>query len=133
MSKKSLSWFIAALLLLIPVAPTTSAQPQKEKAVLSIEQAKLQVAKLGLGEKARATIIMKDGSKTKGYVYRAGEDDFIIRDRKTDAPTTIRYADVARVKPDRGHSTAKHLGLGIGIGVGAFLGILLIVFAHLNE
>ncbi len=41
---------------------------------------------------------MKDGSKTKGYVYRAGEDDFIIRDRKTDAPTTIRYADVAKVK-----------------------------------
>src|SRR5437773_11273845 len=51
--------------LLIPVAPTASAQPQKEKAVLSIEQAKLQVAKLGLGEKARATITMKDGSKTK--------------------------------------------------------------------
>jgi len=98
MSKKSLSWFIAALLLLIPVALTASAQPQKEKAVLSIEQAKLQVAKLGLGEKARATITMKDGSKTKGYVYRAGEDDFIIRDRKTDAPTTIRYADVAKVK-----------------------------------
>jgi len=119
--------------LLIPVAPTASAQPQKEKAVLSIEQAKLQVAKLGLGEKARATITLKDGSKTKGYIYRAGEDDFIIRDRKTDAPTTIRYVDVAKVKPDRGHSTAKHLGLGIGIGVGAFLGILLIVFAHLND
>jgi hypothetical protein len=133
MWKKYLSWFIAALLLLIPVAPTASAQPQKEKAVSSIEQTKLKVAKLGLGEKARATITMKDGSKTKGYVYRAGEDDFIIRDRKTDAPTTIRYADVAKVKPDRGHSTAKNLGLGIGIGVGAFLGILLIVFAHLND
>ena len=133
MSKKSLSWFIAALLLLIPVAPTASAQPQKEKAVLSIEQAKLQVAKLGLGEKARATITMKDGSKTKGYVYRPGEDDFIIRDRKTDAPTTIRYVVVAKVRPDRGHSTARHLGLGIGIGVGEFLGILLIAFAHLND
>ena len=36
MWKKYLSWLIATLLLVIPVAPTANAQPQKEKAVPSI-------------------------------------------------------------------------------------------------
>jgi len=79
------------------------------------------------------TITTKDGAKVKGYVYSAGDDDFVMRDRQTDTPTTVRYADVAKVHRDGGHSTAKHLGLGIGIGVGAFLGVLLIVFASLND
>src|SRR5437016_4594624 len=65
MWKKYLSWLITTLLLVIPVAPTANAQPQKEKAVPSIEQTKLQVAKLGLGEKARATVTMKTARKQR--------------------------------------------------------------------
>jgi hypothetical protein len=41
----------------------------------------------------------------------------VIRDKKTDAPTTIRYADV--VKVDRhagGHSIARNILIGVGIG-----------------
>jgi len=133
MLRKYLTWLLVGLLLLIPAVQPAAGKPQKHENVPSIDQIKVQVAKLGIGEKARATITMKDGAKTKGYVYRAGDDDFVIRDRKSDAPTTIRYADVANVKPDRGHSTAKHLALGIGIGVGAFLAILLAVFAHLED
>ena len=133
MRKTYLPSLLAGLLVLIPAGRTLNANPQKPETTPGIDQIKVQVAKLGVGEKARGTITMKDGSKVKGYVYRAGDDDFVIRDRKTDAPTTIRYADVAQVKPDRGHSTAKHLGLGIGIGVGALLGILLLIFANLND
>ena len=133
MRKTCLPSLLAGLLVLISAGRTLNANPQKQETTPAIDQIKGQVAKLGVGEKARGTITMKDGTKVKGYVYRAGDDDFVIRDRKTDAPTTIRYADVAKVKPDRGHSTAKHLGLGIGIGVGAFLGILLLIFANLND
>ncbi len=96
------------------------------------EQIKIQVAKLGVGEKAKATITLKDGKKTKGYISRAGEEDFVLRDRKTDTPTTIRYADVAKIEGNRGHSTAKHVGIGVGIGVGAFLTALLIILTHLD-
>jgi hypothetical protein len=99
----------------------------------SSEQVKVQIAKLGLGEKARATITLRNGSKVKGYVAKADENDFVIRDRKTDAPTTIQYADVAKVEKNKGHSTARNLGLGIGIGVGAFLAVIAIVFASLND
>ena len=133
MRKTCLPSLLAGLLVLIPAGRIAGASPQKQENTPAIDQIKLQVAKLGVGEKARGTITMKDGTKVKGYVYQARDDDFVIRDRKTDAPTTIRYADVAKVKPDRGHSTAKHLGLGIGIGVGAFLRILLLIFAHLQD
>jgi hypothetical protein len=130
---RNISWLLLVVILLGPVARTFSAGQKTNSQPATIEQIKIQVAKLGVGDKARATITLKDGIKTRGYVYRAGEEDFIIRDRKTDAPTTIRYSEVAQVKPDKGHSTAKHLGLGIGIGVGAFLGILLIAFSRLND
>ena len=130
---KTISWILSVLLLLAPVTQTLAVGQNTVRQATTIERMKNRVAKLGVGSKARATITLNDGAKVKGYVYSAGDEDFVIRDRKTDAPTTIRYVDVAKVKPDRGHSTARHLGLGIGIGVGAFLGILLIVFAHLND
>ena len=127
---RNVSWLLIVVILLTPVARTFGAG-QNQPA--TIEQIKIQIARLGVGEKARATITLKNGTKTKGYLYSAGDDDFVIRDRKTDKPTTISYADVARVQPDKGHSKAKHLALGIGIGVGAFLGILLIAFSRLND
>lgn len=133
MLKKYLSFLIAGLLLLGPLSRLTQAAPQNEKQPVTSEEVKTKIAKIGLGEKARATITLKDGTKTKGYVARADQDEFVIRDRKTDNPTTIRYADVAKVEKNKGHSTAKHVGLGVGIGVGAFLGILLIIFSRLED
>ena len=127
MLRKYSSCLLAVLFLILP-ANRVAAQTQQ----MTADQAKIEVAKLGLGEKARATITLKNGTKSKGYVARADENDFVIRDRKTDTPTTISYADVAKVQKDRGHSTARNLGLGIGIGAGAFLAILLITIAHLD-
>ncbi len=75
---------------------------------------------------------MKDGTKTKGYVSRAGDDDFVMRDRKTDAATTIRYADVLKAESNRGHSTARNIAIGVGISVGAFLAAIAIIITHLD-
>jgi hypothetical protein len=130
--KKTLSCLLS-LLLLLAVCQIAGAQQPTGNQTNSLEQIKISVAKLGVGEKARGTVTLNSGAKIKGYVSQAGDEDFVIRDRKTNAPTTIRYADVAKIQADRGHSKAKHLGLGIGIGVGAFLGILLIVFSRLND
>jgi len=92
---------------------TVSAQ---NKQPLTIEQIKIQVAKVGTGDKARATITTRDGAKIRGYVSRVGDDDFVMRDRKTDAPTTIRYADVAKIERSHGHSIARNILIGVGIG-----------------
>jgi hypothetical protein len=130
---RTLSWLLSGLLLLVPVAQTAQGSPQTNKQGPTIEEIKSKVVRLGVGTKAKATIKLKDGTKTKGYIYKAGEDDFVIRDRKTDAPTTIRYGDVANVERDGGHSTAKHVTLGVAAGVGAFVAILLIIFSQLND
>jgi hypothetical protein len=128
MVRKSRFWLVLFVFFLaVGAAMAVSAQ------TTSNDQVKIQIAKLGLGEKARATITLKNGSKVKGYIAKADENDFVVRDRKTDTPTTIQYADVAKVEKNKGHSTARNLGLGIGIGVGAFLAVIAITFAHLND
>jgi hypothetical protein len=119
------------LVLLCAFAQPLAAQ-QGDRQAMTQEQVKIKIAKLGVGDKAKATVKLKDGAKTKGYIAQAGDNDFVIRDRKTNAPTTIRYADVARVEANRGHSTARNIGIGVGIGVGAFIAIILITLAHLD-
>jgi hypothetical protein len=126
---KIVSWLVAGLLLLAP-ALQANARTQNNNQTSSIDQVKIQVAKLGIGDKARATITTKAGLKVKGYVFSAGDDDFVIRDRKTDAPTTIRYTDVARIERNQGHSMARNVLIGVGIGAGALLGAILIVIAR---
>lgn len=110
--------------------PTEHRQVDRQPALE--EKVKIKIAKLGLGAKAKATIRLKDGSKVKGYIAQAGEDNFVIRDRKTDAPTTIRYADVVKVEENKGHSTARNIAIGVGIGAGALLLAILISIAHLD-
>ena len=120
----------AAVELAAATKPKGNRQTDPQAALL--EKVKIKIAKLGVGAKAKATIRLKDGSKTKGYIAQAGEDNFVIRDRKTDAPTTVRYADVAKVEENRGHSTARNIAIGVGIGVGALLLAIAISIAHLD-
>jgi hypothetical protein len=126
---RTVSWLLSALLLL---APTTQTFAARKAETTPIEKIKLQVAKLGVGERARATITTKDGAKTKGYVYRAGDDDFEMRDRKTNAPTTIRYVDVAKVDDSRGHSVARNVLIIAGIGTAIVLASVYFAIAR-NE
>ena len=113
---RTVSWLLSALLLLAPATQTFAAGQKADIQTIPIEKIKIQVAKLGVGERARATITTKDEGKIKGYVYRAGDNDFEMRDRKTNAPTTIRYVDVAKVDDSRGHSVARDVLIIAGIG-----------------
>ena len=124
-----LSCLLVSSLLVIGISKPITAQQSNGAPV---DKVKAKVAKLGVGEKAKATVILKDGTKKKGYIGQAGSDDFVVRDRKTDSPTTIRYSDVAKVESNKGHSTARNLAIGIGIGAGAFLAILAIAIASLD-
>jgi hypothetical protein len=116
----------------LAAATKPAATRQGDPQAALVEKIKIKIAKLGVGAKAKATIRLKDGSKTKGYIAQAGEDNFVVRDRKTDAPTTIRYADVAKVEENQGHSTARNIAIGVGIGVGALLLAIAISIAHLD-
>jgi hypothetical protein len=129
--KTYLTCLLASVLLLAIISLPVSGQ-QDDAQATTVEKVKIKIAKLGVGEKAKATVILKDGTKTKGYIAQAGNDDFVLRDRKTDTPTTIRYTEVAKVESNRGHSTARNIAIGVGIGVGAFLAIIAITLAHLD-
>ena len=124
-----MSCLLVSSLLVISISKPLMAQQSNGA---SVDKVKAKVAKLGVGEKAKATVILKDGTKKKGYIGQAGNDDFVLRDRKTDSPTTVRYSDVAKVESNKGHSTARNLAIGIGIGAGAFLAILAIAIASLD-
>jgi len=127
MLKILLSGIVSGLLLLGPAAQLTVAKQKRDKEAITVESVKAQVAKLGLGEKAKTIITLKNGTRTKGYIARTGEEDFVIRDRQTDSPTTIRYADVANVDETNGHSNAKAAGISAAVGVGVFAGLILIL------
>lgn len=113
---KRLVYLLSLLLICTPAMRAFAAGQNSDQATSKIEKAKKNVAKLGVGSKAKATITLNDGSKVKGYVYSAGEEDFVIRDRKTDTPTTVRYAEVKSINDERGHRNAKLAALFVGIG-----------------
>jgi len=129
MLKTYLSILFGALLCLSAVSQPVAAQQDKQP---MNELIKIKIAKLGVGEKAKAAITVKDGTKINGYISRVGDDDFVVRDRKTDVATTIRYADVLKAESKRGHSTARNIAIGVGIGVGAFLAAIAIILTHLD-
>ena len=110
--------FSCLLTLLLILAPLTQVAAQTQT---NLEKSKKNVGRLGVGSKAKATITLNDGSKVKGYVYSAGDEDFVIRNRDTDAPTTIRYADVKNVDDNRGHRNAMLAVLFVGIGAAVTL------------
>jgi hypothetical protein len=132
MLKKYLSILLALLLANVIVAmPALAAQPRTTQAQ-TVEQIKIKVAKLGVGEKARATVHLKDGTKIKGYITEARDDGFVIRDRQTNQPRTVSYQDVIKVDKNSGHSTARNIAIGVGVGVGAVLVILGILISQLD-
>src|SRR6266571_1651830 len=125
---KRISFLLVLLLLLTPLAQAFAAGQKAN----NLEHVKRSVAKLGVGSKARATITLNNGAKVKGYVYSAGDEDFVIRDRKTDAATTIRYADVKKIDDNRGHSLARNILIAVGIGVAVALTSVYLAIAR-NE
>lgn len=129
--KKYLTLLIASALVLATVSLPAAAKQGDSQS--SLEKVRIKIAKLGIGEKAKATVFLKDGTKIKGYIAQAGDDDFVLRDRKTDSPNTIRYTDVSKVDNNRGHSTARNIAIGVTVGVGAVLAVLGILIAGLDD
>ncbi|MBC8031252.1 MAG: hypothetical protein H7Z16_14155 [Pyrinomonadaceae bacterium] len=130
--KKYLTYLLASTLVLATISLPVTAK-QGDTQATTVERIKIKIAKLGVGAKAKATVFLKDGTKKKGYIAQAGDDDFVIRDRQTDAATTIRYTDVAKVDNNKGHSTARNITIGVAVGVGAVLAVLGLLIAGLDD
>jgi hypothetical protein len=137
MKRRYLTLALVALLLqsfagMPPAVAVAAGKKQAMSDAELVEQVKVKVARLGVGDKARVTVRFKDGTKLKGYISQTKDEEFIVRDRKTDAPSVVLYRDVARVDSNRGHSTARNIAIGTTIGVGSVLTVLAVLISTLD-
>jgi len=131
MIRKLLAAALVALVALTQTLPPALAATPKQAIPAADVRAK--VDRAGLGEKAKVTVWRRDGSKIKGYVAERRDAEFVLRDRKTDAPTIVPYNDVTKLDINRGHSTARNAAIGAGVGAGAVLLTLAIIIASLDD
>jgi hypothetical protein len=123
---------LTLIYLLVFTAAPVLAGSRIDTQAQSPEQVKAKVEQIGTGERARANVRLKNGTKLKGYIQRAGDTEFVLTDKDKGTSTTLLYSDVDKIERRKGHSTAKWVTIGAAAGVGAFVGILLIVIAHLD-
>jgi hypothetical protein len=134
MLKKLLALALVAALGHTQGAAAFAASPkQSDRKTQTIDQVKATVDRAGLGEKARVTVWRRDGTKLKGFVSERRDGEFVIRDRKTNEPSIIPFAEVSRVEINRGHSTARNTAIGVAIGAGAVLTTLALLIASLDD
>jgi hypothetical protein len=77
-----------------------------------------------------------DGGSMRGILIKATPQAIVIQrnSRVPEPPVEIAVADLARVTLDMGGmSTAKAIGIGVASGLGAFLAIVGIIAATLND
>jgi Flp pilus assembly protein TadB len=133
MFRKILTLALACLLFATQTGASVFAASRVTQDAETLSKVRANIDRAGLGEKARVTLKLKDGTKRKGYVSERRDAEFVLRDRKTDDPTVVAYRDVNEVKIDRGHSTARNTALGVGIGAGAVIIVLAVIFASLDD
>jgi len=127
--KKHLTIILIGSLVFLASGGQTLARSSGKDRIPTVEAIKTKITKLGIGEKARAQIKLRNGQKIKGYVSNAGEKDFALTDSKSGQTTTIAYADVVEVKKP-GMSKRTKILIGVGIGVVATAAILAWAVTH---
>lgn len=125
MFRKLLSLALIGLLINMVSIRSVYAGVKEEKQARFVEQVKESIAKLGTGANARVEVKLRDKTKLKGYVSKAGEDGFVVVDAKTGAATTVMYPQVKQVKGNN-LSTSIKIAIGVGIAVAV---ILILTFA----
>ena len=133
MLKQTLSLALAALLFQLPlVAPVRAKTNLMEKSRKEQAQqphaarVRAAIAKLGVGESARAEVRLRDKTKIAGHISQAYEDHFVIVSADTGQATAVAYPQVKGVKGNNLSTGAKvAIGLGIAAGVLLFLALLI--------
>jgi hypothetical protein len=96
-----------------------NAQAETVEEARLARQNRISILKLGIGERARVEVKLRDDSRLKGYVSAAGADSFTVTDAKTGASTVLAYRDVAQVKkPGNGLSTMTKVLIGGAVAAG---------------
>lgn len=92
----------------------------------SAEEVRTKVARLGVGEKARVEVRLRDGWKLEGYVRRAGAQTFDVTEDESGVTIEVAYADVAQIRKRGGGASGTTKALIWG---GAAAGAAVVLFA----
>jgi hypothetical protein len=114
MLKRVVSLVVIAFLVNVTGVSFAYAGSKEEKEIRFAEKVKAGISKLGTGSEARVEVKLRDKTKLKGYVSEAGEDSFVVVDRKTGATSTVTYAQVKQVKGNN-LSTAAEIAIGVAV------------------
>ena len=79
--KKHLTIVLIGSLLFLASGGQTLARSSGKDKVLTVEEIRAKIAKLGTGKKAKAQIKLRTGEKIKGVVESAGPDSFAFTER----------------------------------------------------
>lgn len=120
-------------------AESGTAQTPEQKKTAKI---KAEVAKRGVGEKARVRVKLRDGHELKGYITRIEEDSFELQkdpDKLDPLPAkerllSISYADVVKIRGPR--SRAAKIGVDVGetiLFVAIVAGLILLAIIKYNH
>ncbi|HEX8285703.1 MAG TPA: hypothetical protein VF588_20270 [Pyrinomonadaceae bacterium] len=130
MLRKYLSLALAALLVGAAGARPAVAAPGQFIWRANAAKVKAAVAKLGVGERARVSVRLRDKTMVKGHVGEAREDDFVVV-KQDGTEVVVPYGQVKLFNGDNrspGRRFAVNL-LGIGATVTVF-GLVLWVAGH---
>lgn len=86
--------------------------------ILALPQAKDFIDGLGIGEKARVNVELRDGTKVRGYIRGTDEESFTVTDSYGFRTTTIAYSDVLKVGKGRSELAKLLIFVGVSMGIG---------------
>jgi hypothetical protein len=119
MLKKVLAILLTGMLVTIAVGPGPVNAQSTQIAVQDDQhdaKVRADVLKLGVGEKARIEVKLRDNSKLKGYLGEASEDSFTVLGSKNSRSQRFAYSEVQKVKKaGSAFSTRSWIILGAAI------------------
>ena len=113
------------------IAPART-QSGAEKQGEELSKIRANVAKRGVGPKAKVKVVLLDGTKLQGYISEAQAETFTVTDAKTGGNVVVKYGQVKQVKGD-GLSRGAKIALGLGIAIVAFTVIIGVVNSALDD
>ena len=135
MFKESLALLLAGLMIVTSGGPYAVAQAKakvkNDPQGHHVSKVKAAVQRLGTGESARVNVELYNKTKLSGYIAEIGEDQFVLREVKTNQDTDVAYSSVKKLR-----GSSPGLGRTIALGAGAYqsktvLIVLAVLFAGL--
>lgn len=125
MLKRTLSLLLGIFLLNVALAPMTLAKTKETgKKLTFIEKLRANIQNQGVGIDSKIQVKLKDGTKLKGYVSEADNEQFTVIDAKTGQATQVPYPQVKQAK---GNNWSQKHWIGVVIATGILVALLIAV------